>query len=480
MLAPRSHARSTAFALAATALDKGGGVLVLLLVARLLGTVDFGRFAALMSLLAFVQIAAELGQEPVLVRKLAQHRGAAGLDALVQGALAMRLALALVAGAVLVAGAPFVLPSLTRVPLALAACGVVCSFGIALRAVFRATQRLEALCVTASVRILTFATVLVVGTRFGLGFAAAVGGWALGQLAASVTAAVLLRSRVRVRLRWQKEIAADLARSGWALALNAFLLTVTLRVGHLIVLRIEGPSAVGYLAAGSQLAEAFALLPEAVMLALLPILASYEVDAPEAQRRLSTLAVRWFVLLALPVIIVVSILAPTLLGALYGPAFAAGAPALRILAWLALLAASGTVFTNLMIARGLERLLLTMNAVGSVLTLGLSLLAVPRFGFAGAAVATLVASTISQALLLGMPTMRRDVVTCLRPLAAPVLLAGVLVALGVTLGGSSLGAAALALAAFLAFVTATGAVGTRDWATVRRAVAGAGRVRDPG
>lgn len=473
-------ARGTLFALLAMALDKGGGVLVLLLIARLLGADDFGRYAALMSLLAFFQIAAEFGQEPVLVRLLAQQRGA-DRDAreLVRGALAMRFWLAVAAGVALVSAAPFVLAAVERSALIVAACGLVASFGITLRAVFRTTQRLEALCVTASVRIGTFAAVLLIGHRLGLGFLAVIGGWALGQLAASSTAAMLLRGRELARPHWDRGVAARLARSGWPLALNAFLLTVTLRVGHLIVLNLDGPSAVGYLAAGAQLAEAFALLPEAVMLALLPILASYEVDAPEAQRALSVRTTRWFVLLALPAVIVVSIPAPRLLALLYGPEFAAGTPALRILAWLALLAATGTVFTNVMIARGLERSLLGINAVAAVLTLSLSLVLVPRFGFRGAALATLVASVASQAILLGLPSMRRDVVRCLRPLVGPVFFAGVLVALGVTLGGSSAGATVVALIVFGALVLATGVVDRSDWEGLQYAVRGLGTRKTP-
>ncbi len=466
-------ARGTLFALLAMVVDKGGGVVVLLLIARLLGADDFGRYAALMSLLAFFQIAAEFGQEPVLVRLLAQHRGAdPEARGLVQGALAMRFWLASAAGVALVVLAPLVLTAVERRVLVVAACGLVASFGIALRAVFRTSQRLEALCVTASIRIGIFAVAFLVGHRLGLGFFAAVGGWALGQLAASSTAAILLRGWGLARPRWDSGVVSRLGRSGWALALNAFLLTATLRVGHLIVLNLDGPSAVGYLAAGAQLAEAFALLPEAVMLALLPILASYEVDAPEAQRALSVRTTRWFVLLALPAVIFVSIPAPHLLALLYGPEFAAGTPALRILAWLALLAATGTVFTNVMIARGLERSLLGINAVASVLTLSLSLVLIPRFGFRGAALATLVASATAQAILLGLPSMRQDVALCLRPLVGPVLLAGLLVAVGVTVGGSSATATVVALAVFAALVLLTGVVDRRDWEAIQQAFRG--------
>ena len=463
----RRTGRSTLFALAATALDKGGAMVMLLLIARLLGAEDFGRYAALMAWLALFQVAAEFGQEPVLVRLLAQERPAEAA-ALVQGALAMRIALATAVGLLLASIGGLVLPTIGRAPLVLAAAGLIAGSGLALRALFRTAHRLEWLCVTAIANLGAFAGVLIATRALGLGVAGAVGAWAAGQLAASLAAGRLAAALVAPRPRWCGRAAALLARSGWALALNGFLLTVTLRVGQLIVLRSEGPAAVGYLAAGSRLAEAFALIPESLMLVLLPVLSATDRDARETQRMISAQAVRYLALLALAAIIAVSITAPTLLRVLFGPAYVAGTPALRILAWLALLAASGSVFTNLLIARRLERLLLALNASGSALTLGLSLLLVPRMGFVGAAAATLLASVAAQAILLMVPATRHEVAACLRPLLWPVLLAVALTLGAAAVPGSRPVVAAAALAAFAIGILATRTVGADDWVVVRR------------
>jgi O-antigen/teichoic acid export membrane protein len=200
------------------------------------------------------------------------------------------------------------------------------------------------------------------------------------------------------------------------------------------------------------------------------VLSAYDRDARESQRMISAQAVRYLALLALAAIIAVSITAPTLLHALFGPAYVAGTPALRILAWLALLAASGSVFTNLLIARRLERLLLVLNASSSVLTLGLSMLLVPRAGFVGAAAATLIASVASQAILLLVPEMRREVAACLRPLLWPVLLAAILTLGGTVVPGSRPVGAAAALVVFAIGIVATRTVGPDDWVVLRRVV----------
>jgi len=465
-------ARSTRFALLATAIEKGGTMALLLVIARLLGAEGFGRYAAVMSLLALVQVAAECGQEPILVRMVAR-RGTGTLEVIVQAALAMRIAFTTGGAVLLIVIGRAAFPGLGVVPLVAAALGLVAGSGVALRALFRAWQRLEWLCVTAVANVGTFALALAAARALGLGTSGALGAWAAGQLAASAVALALVARRIPVAPRWRSGITAELAGSGWALALNAFLLTITLRVGQLIVLRVEGASAVGYLTAGSRLAEAFALIPESLMLMLLPVLSGYDLGARDAQRRVSMRAVRYLALLALPVIIALSINAPWLLTLLYGPGYAAGAPALQVLAWLALLAASGSVFTNLLIARGYERLLLVLNAFGSVLTLGLSLVAVPHLGFVGAALATLASSVLSQAVLLVLPSTRADVAACLRPLAWPVAASIVLALAGMYVGGPRPLVGMAALAGFGGVIVATRSLEAQDWKLLRRVLAGA-------
>ncbi len=443
-------------------------MVLLLLIARTLGTDEFGRYAALMALVTFVQLGAEFGQEPVLVRLLAQGAGG-DASRLVGGALAMRLAFATLAGCLLIAVGTRLLPIGTAA-LALAAAGVVATSGAVLRAVFRTAQRLDRLCIVALVNVTTFAAVLAVVRAYHLGLAGAVGAWGAGQLGGSVAAAMLVRRIVPVRPRWRRAVAATLARSGWALALNAILLAVTFRVGQLVVVDLLGAEQGGYLAAGSRLAEAFALLPEPLMLVLLPAFAAYDIAARDAQRALGVRVVRWLAVLALTLIVAVSTAAPAIVALLFGPRYLPAAAALRVSIWLGLLAATGSVFTNLLIARGLERVLLGVNAVSSVVTIALSLVVVPRFGFVGAAAVSLAASALAQVLLATFPATRADVLACVRPLRVPVAVALVLTLVGAYLPSPALASAAMTTVAFVLSMLAFRVVGADDVRLLRRAL----------
>ncbi|MBI3767339.1 MAG: oligosaccharide flippase family protein [Deltaproteobacteria bacterium] len=468
-LDPRRTARATAFALTATAIEKGGAMLLLLVIARTLGAEGFGRYAGLMALLAFVQLGVEFGQEPVLVRLLAQ-RTAGDVARLVDGALAMRLVFATAGGVLLVVVGRRLLP-IDLGALLFAAAGLVAASGAVLRAIFRTEQRLEWLCIVALANVTAFAAMLAVARALDLGLSGVVGAWCAGQLGTSLAAATIARRARRVRPRWRNAVTATLARSGWALALNAVLLTVTLRVGQLVVLSLAGAEQSGYLAAGSRLAEAFALLPEALMLVLLPTLSAYDVAARDAQRALSVRVIRWLGLLALTVIVAVSIAAPTLIAVLFGARYLPAAPALQISIWLALLAATGSVFTNLLIARGLERVLLVINAASSLVTVGLSLVVVPRLGFVGAAAVSLAAGVLAQVMLVLLPAIRAEVVACIRPLGRPIVAALVLALAGMRLPGPAPLVALVASALFVATSIAVGAIRADDLTLLKRALA---------
>jgi O-antigen/teichoic acid export membrane protein len=143
---------------------------------------------------------------------------------------------------------------------------------------------------------------------------------------------------------------------------------------------------------------------------------------------------------------------------------------LQISIWLALLAATGSVFTNLLIARGRERVLLVINAVTSSLTVALSLVVVPRFGFVGAAAVSVAASVFAQLMLASLPAIRAEVAACVRPLRGPIALALVLTVVGTHLPGPAPLLAAAASAAFVAMVIGSGAIGAEDMVLLRRAL----------
>jgi O-antigen/teichoic acid export membrane protein len=129
--------------------------------------------------------------------------------------------------------------------------------------------------------------------------------------------------------------------------------------------------------------------------ALFPLMARPSTGAPPVAFER---AVRALAILGPAAALALSGLAGVLLAALYGAEFAAAAPALTILAWSV---AANWLYAPLSIALqagGRERRWLGVLVVGVALNAIVNVVAIPRWGAAGAALATLV----SEALLVGL------------------------------------------------------------------------------
>lgn len=171
----------------------------------------------------------------------------------------------------------------------------------------------------------------------------------------------------------------------------------------------------------------------------------------DAQRVYQT-GTTWQMALAWPAYALLAVFAPTFL-ALFGPEYAAGAPALAILC-LAMLVATGCGPVDaVLLMAGRSSLSLVNTAVALGLNLGLGLVLIPRAGITGAALAWLVALSFRN--LAPLVQVRR--LLDLRPfglgwpvvaIAAPALFGGVALAVRQLVGSGVLGlVAALLLAA---------------------------------
>jgi O-antigen/teichoic acid export membrane protein len=188
---------------------------------------------------------------------------------------------------------------------------------------------------------------------------------------------------------------------------------------------------VGLLGGAQKLVEAVGLLPQALMLSVLPAL-SLAAETPGRAARTAGEAARVLVIVVFPAAATLELWAEPVLTAVLGAPFGAAAPVLRLLAPLALLNATGSLLTNLLVAMGLQRLLLRVSAVAATLMVGLAVGLVPGNGPMGAAMTLVVVVLAGQVGLVALPATRAHVRpplrTALRPVGLGVLTAAALVA----------------------------------------------------
>jgi O-antigen/teichoic acid export membrane protein len=429
--ASRGVGRGAALGVVATGLDRVAALAIALWLPRHLGLEDYGRYTLVLMLLAFFQTLPDTSLESVLVARIA--REGEGGARLAGAAAAVRAIASLVFGC---AGLAAIGLASGDVGLAVAAMPWALGLWLAAanpyRALFRGELRLGRYLGIVAAQTAASIAALVVVVRAGGGLAGVLGTGAVGGAAALVTGRLL--ATARARYRFDREVAQELMRAAIPLAATTLVLVGAQQVVQVLLLRAHGADAVGLVGGAQRVVDAVNLLPQAVVVGLLPALA--QATGNVATTRTAREAARVLALILAPVVTALAIWPTPVVTTLLGASFAAAAPVLRILAGVALLATSGQVLTALLVAEARERLLLSATIVSALATVVLGAILVPPLGAQGAATAAAIGMLAGQLTLLAIPGTRAATFGVLRAMARPLALAGAAAWAVVALGWS--------------------------------------------
>jgi O-antigen/teichoic acid export membrane protein len=444
----RGLGRGTVLGVVATGLDRVATLGIALWVPRHLGLDDYGRYTLVITLLAFFQTLPDISLESALVARIARDGDAgpalAGIAAPVRAAASFAFGLAGLTAVGLAAGD-------ARVALAAApwAAGLWLAAANPYRVLLRAQLRLGRYLGVVTAQSAAMIAALAVVVRAGAGLAGVLATGAVGSAAALVTGRLLggAGARPRIDLRMSRMLLGTAA----PLAATALVVIGAQQIVQVLLLRLHGPAALGLFGGAGRVVDAVSLLPQAVVVGLLPALA--RVAGTPAAMRIAHEAARVLALVLTPVAAALVIWAAPALTTLLGPTLGAAAPVLRALAAVGLLTGSGQVLTALLVAEGRERLLLGASSASGVLTIVLGLALVPPFGSVGAAVAAALGMLGGQLILVAIPGTRPAALAVLRAMGRPLVPAAGAAGLALASGrGVPLGPVVLAVCYAVALV----------------------------
>lgn len=355
-------------------------------VARAVGPADFGAIGFALAVLLYMSRLADGGLDlGAGVGEVADRRGELG--AFVPAVLTLRVLLALAVAAVTAVVALALLPMPDGRILALYA-AVLVVVGLSTRWVHVGLDRagiVGAARLLGEAIVLTLLFTLVRRPDHVLRVP-------LAQLAGDATAALLLLValwRVGVPLRPRIDLTAALPvlRRGWRL-MGATLLGLAIYNSDLLFLRaLHGATSVGFYAAAYAIVSFWLNIGVTYALSLLPAVSARDDDRHRHALRERALAHAFA--LWMPVMAGGAIVAPGLVRLLFGDGFAPAGAALRLLIWSVLPAVLAEVVLAGLVAMRRERSVVRVYAGTLAITLVLNVALIPRFGIAGAAVATI-------------------------------------------------------------------------------------------
>lgn len=383
-------ARNTLFLLGVQVLDKISAYLFLVYVTRMFGSEFFGTYVTALTFVVMANNLVDFGLYNLVVRDLAQDRSR--VREYLGRLLPLRLGLAVAAiGLIQAAVWSFGYPSEMAVLAGIASLSLLIGVpGGLLTAGINALEQIHVTALCSMAGNLLAAGLSVLALQYGMGLRGVFLAWLVaGTISYGLIAIGARRVGVTMspRLDW-----AFLRRTVRDVLPFAILAAALLANGAdiLILSKWHGAMAVGLYSAARRPLEILLFIPNSFMGALYPVVAAQYARSKDLLWRTYQESLYLLTCLAIPLAIGVTMLRERIILMLFGSGFLPSADVVPYLALALAIAFLSAPATNLIFsARKTAQFVpyFVINALGGVI---LHLLLIPRFGYLGASVATLI------------------------------------------------------------------------------------------
>ncbi|HQY94885.1 flippase [Caldilinea sp.] len=431
----RTVARNSAFGMAAHVTIKVISFTFTVLVIRRLGAEIYGQYAAVLAFGAVFVFFADLGLSPYTVREVARLRdrpdGKEQIERLFGSVLGLRFLLSLGAAIAIITTAWLTgRPTEMIIGVALGTIGlVIYSVQGATESVLAGHERID---IAAGAQVVHQVTFVLLGT---LALLSATGYY--GLIFANLAGIILMtlvcwqgvrRLGVRPTLP-MPSLWLALLRASIPFGVIGFTLGLSYKFDTILLNIYAGDTATGYYNSAYNLIFSVLVISNVVNTALYPSLARQSVTRPETLPAIQQRMLRYLLLIALPITVGGSVLAPYMIGFLYGVDYAAAALPLSILIWVIPFMFVTEFLGYVIVVNGAERRVAWAIALSTTINVGLNVLLIPIYGILAAALLTVFTEAV---LLSQYAWVLRDKLrvmdwnlTLLRPALAALLMGGI-------------------------------------------------------
>jgi O-antigen/teichoic acid export membrane protein len=482
--ARRAARNATALALS-TVMAKGLLFVWQLILARWLGSSDYGTYGTIGGMLAVGAAIPELGMGLIVLRDVAKRPQDAGRY--LAATLTLQPLLAGVGYVVLTVTALLLgydaglrtLLALAAVNLLVDALGNMC---------YNQLLAVERMVISA---VISTGHIIVMVALAGITLAAGGGLWELylavttaGLLRAGAFWLALLRRGTRPVFPLNRGLTRQLVIDGLPIALTSFLSLAYQHSDKLLTTALIDTDATGQLTASFVIVfGVIELFSTTVLVAVFPLMSRALGDGLREMFELMIEKLAFFnALVSLPVGVFTSLLAVPLSTLVFGKEYTRTADVLQVLIWYTVVTMVANVFSQALLIQNRQRRILAIRAGGLAFNIALNLVLLPTLGVTGAAVSTLCAELVILVAIVRSFTFPVDWWQRVRRHAWRLALAGLgLAAVVLALRAVHPLLAAMAGApVYVALVLLTGAIARDDWDLIYRmliAMPGGGFVR---
>jgi O-antigen/teichoic acid export membrane protein len=232
------------------------------------------------------------------------------------------------------------------------------------------------------------------------------------------------------RERWRSLLSLALP-----IGLASVFISIYFSLDAVLLLDIGGDEEAGIYGAAYRILTPLLFLPQAIMMALFPVMAALkDTDEARLQRIVQRCAV-YLAVVSVPLLAITLVLSPQIISLLFGSGYERTATVLPILMIALVSIGYGTLAGFLAPVLGLQWRLTLFAFIGACLNVVLNIILIPHYGAVGSAWATVVTEVLTMVLLLGTCLVGLHLRLRVSPIAATFAAAGLMmVAMAATEG----------------------------------------------
>jgi O-antigen/teichoic acid export membrane protein len=401
------------------------GVLVTFILARALGSSDFGVWSTLFAACQIVGSFGELGLTQVTVSRAAAdpEREPWWLGAL----FLLRLFVVIPITLVCLVAVLIIAPSAhAQVAGVLIACVALAGAPSVIGAVFQLRVRNDLSMALLTLNSVVWAAAVVGVALLSGGIVVFAGAFLFTTLFTSVLTVIVALRFTKVHLRGTRKLWRPLLRVGVGVGIAGIFVTGYVKLDQILVFEFAGSREAGLYGAAYRLLDQVQFIPISVMTTLFPLIAAAYTTDKERVKNLLQASAEYLSMASFPILAFTIVAAEPIMKLLFGPQFAAAAPALPILAGAFVSISFGYLVGNMVVILELQRRFAIYAALGLVLNATLNIFLIPPYGFLAAAWVTLLTEvtvmSLSARIVLRGLRMKPRLERLTRTLAAAVLM----------------------------------------------------------
>jgi len=369
-------------------------------VARYLGVEGFGTLSFALAFTAIFGVLTDIGLSTLTIREVGRDRS---LAKKYLGNIAVLKTILVIATFGLIALTANLLgyPEQTIHVVYLIALSVVFNtFSLMFYSIFQAHERMEFVTIG---QILN-SVLLLAGALFAISKDLSVTAFAFAYLLASIVTLGcnsiistwrVAKPKIEVDIVFWKES----LKQAWPFGLTVVFSAVYTGISSVLLSSIQGDDAVGWYNAAYRVALFLWFIPAAYSNSVFPIMSRFYVSSRESLRLVYEKSVKYVFLLAVPIGVGITLLAPVAIPLIFGSEYSNSIIALQILAWSMVFISVNSLVAQLF--NSVNKQIIVTKVTGSCMLLNvlLNVVLIPRYSYIGAGIAAVLTQLVALVLL---------------------------------------------------------------------------------